>query len=207
MVPLISLTLTIACTSHHEQVIDQPGYRPPSEEGADSLFRERLGATSITVFPVIIQSDRPTVYDRAFQKEISKFFKTNQLASTAESDVEIDFSMGEGKYQFDIFKNRMGLFAKHIQTNEVTTDYALLVECIFYPGPGGEGVGGIHIYLLNAEGRNAFSFLLNSHHELFRNAGLWRQYGYEGELEKLVEKCSQVVVEAFRQQLEVEEAR
>jgi hypothetical protein len=101
----------------------------------------------------------------------------------------------------------MSVFADHIEAEPVATDYALLVECMLAPiHKGGEAVGGIEIYLLDAEGHNAFSFLLNSHHRLFNEGNLGRMFGYDDERADLVHRITEVVIEALRIELGVKMA-
>ena len=78
------------------------------------------------------------------------------------------------KIQWQLFKKSMSLFADYLKVHPVNTEYALVVECLVSPRrivsprrSGGEAIGGIQCYVLDSNGSNAFSFLLNSHHELF----------------------------------------
>ncbi len=62
-------------------------------------------------------------------------------------------------------------------------------------------VGGAHIYIVDREGNNVHSFLLNSHHRLFTEAAMRTETpGIAGE-DEVVKKAQEVVTTALEQQL------
>jgi len=78
-------------------------------------------------------------------------------------------------------------------------DYCIIPEIIFEPKREGTlFVFGIHIFILNNEGENVFSFLLNSHHELFVEAKLYTYNPNENDLEELKQRCLDVGLKAFK---------
>ena len=69
-----------------------------------------------------------------------------------------------------------------MKAHPIETRYALMAECLI--GRGG-APGGIHGYIVDAEGRFAAGILLNSHWELFARAD-----------PRTVEDCTRVITEA-----------
>ena len=98
----------------------------------------------------------------------------------------------------------MERLGESIDRKEEKTDYNMILEIVFAPKRDENlNVFGIHVFILNDEGKNAFSFLLNSHHELFVNAKLYAQNPDEKEEEQLQLKCLKVALEAFSQQVDL----
>jgi hypothetical protein len=77
-------------------------------------------------------------------------------------------------------------------------DYCIIPEILFEPiRQGTLFVFGIHIFILDKQGENVFSFLLNSHHELFIEAKLYAYNPSEKEAEALKQRCLEVGARAF----------
>jgi hypothetical protein len=75
----------------------------------------------------------------------------------------------------------------------------LVVELLLHPDQTKVvAVWGIHCYILDREGANAFSFLLNSHHKMFVDAALKTQDGQE----KLVAEAVRTALNALKRQVE-----
>jgi len=86
-----------------------------------------------------------------------------------------------------------------IKKKKEKIDYFIIPEIVFEPERNGTlFVFGIHIFILNNEGENAFSFLLNSHHEFFVEAKLYAYNPDENDLEALKKRCLEVGVKAFK---------
>ena len=193
-------------TAYSDEVhvsISNPGYRPPSEANLEKLFLERLGNMEITVFPTVARSFSSTKYDESSTEMICTFFKNKNIAKAQKSEQKIDLSESTANIQWDVFQKSMLLFAGHLEANPVKTEYALLVEFLITPNrTGGETIGGIQCYVLDTNGRNVFSFLLNSHHKLFTDGQLvTNDMTTEGRAE-LIKKGTEVVIEVLRLQLD-----
>ena len=80
----------------------------------------------------------------------------------------------------------------------------MILEILFAPKRGENlVVFGAHIFILDNNGENAFSFLLNSHHEIFAGAKLYAENPNEEGVKQLEMKCIKVCSEAFAQQIDV----
>ena len=105
----------------------------------------------------------------------------------------------KGKSQFEFFQNDMVKLGKGIKMKKEKMDYCIIPEIIFEPERHGTLFAfGIHIFILNNKGENVFSFLLNSHHQLFNEAKLYAYNPNENDLEELKRRCLNVGVKAFR---------
>ena len=192
------------CIEYHDIIIDDPGFRPQAEKGADQLFQGRLGNISITVLLAVIRSYDATEYDNASRDRIAEYLRANNLATVEVQDDQIDLSQAKGSVQWDIFQNGMAIVSDYLSANPIPTEYALLVECLITARrSGGEAVGGIHCYILDAKGQNTFSFLLNSHHRLFVEAQLEAETVSDEARAGLIDSATDVVIEALHRQLGV----
>ena len=94
--------------------------------------------------------------------------------------------------------------ADQIKQSNMETDYNLAVEIIIVPRPNGRlAVFGIHVYILDQAGHNAFSFLLNSHHQLFVGAELNVEDTSKEAIEKLIADSTRVALQALEQQIQL----
>jgi hypothetical protein len=197
--------LLIGCTTNEVPVIDLPAHRPPSDERAEASFQERLGETSITVFPAVVQTFQGASYDEIPQTMLADFFSTENLATTVDSGEHVDLSTTTARTQHEHFTENIAAFSNYLKANPVTTEYALVAEFLVSPRKtGGEAVGGIQCYVLDAKGNNAFSFLINSHHRLFNEADLKTPTDSDDARAHLVRESTQVLLESLRRQLQPE---
>jgi hypothetical protein len=68
--------------------------------------------------------------------------------------------------------------------------------------PGDQSVFGIELYIMDPQGRSAFSFLLNSHHELFAGAKLVARNSSEEARETMIENATRIGLVALKAQIE-----
>jgi len=97
----------------------------------------------------------------------------NKLGTGKAADIEFDMGGLQGRSQWEIFQNSMQTIGKQLGKHEVEEDYVIVLEILFPPGRSEAiSVFGIHCFVLEPRGSNAFSFLLNSHHKVFVDANL-----------------------------------
>ncbi len=181
-------------------------YRPEVENDVDRTFRKKIGDMSITVFPTIVRSHGLTLYERNSGEKIADFFEKNKLARVQISDHELSISKKVDITQWSVFQESMKIFADHLKSSEIKTDYALLSEFLLTPRKaGGEAIGGINCFLMSSDGKNVFSFLLNSHHKLFNEAALKTDTVSVEERKQLIEKSTDVIIQSLGKELGVAE--
>jgi hypothetical protein len=164
----------------------------------------------MTVFPTIVRTKSTTndsftmSSNKASQQAILKHLTKKDIADPNGCMTELDLSRAEGKAQWGFFQSSMKLMAEQIKQANIETNYHLAVEVLIVPRPQNRlGVFGIHVYILDRAGNNAFSFLLNSHHQLFISAELYTENSSKESIEKLIVKSTQVALKALDQQVQL----
>ena len=191
-----------AAADETEKKVGSPGFRPPSDR-ADA-FVKAVGSAPIAVLPTVVREiGGGTSYDQASQKEIARLLKDNDLGGGEALERKIDAGKLEGKSQLQTFHAVMATLGKEVAKAKVRSDYTLVVEVLIHPERSKEfAVWGIHCYVLDREGTNAFSFLLNSHHKMFVDAALKTQDRSAKGKEKLVAEAVRTALNALKQQAE-----
>ena len=112
----------------------------------------------------------------------------------------------EGRGQFDFFNNDMEELGSKIEEEGTDADYNMILEILFQPQQSESlFVFGIHIFIFNNKSENAFSFLLNSHHDYFSYNSLFIENSNAENLEMLKLKCAKVAKDALKKQIEFAE--
>ncbi|MGA9238221.1 carbohydrate binding domain-containing protein, partial [Robiginitalea sp.] len=176
--------------------IVNPGYRPESvlEQAFIDSFRE----SPITIYPTITREIDTTTWSKTLSKKFVQHLNETENLNMQLSENTLNPDELMGKSQFQFFMYDMVRLGNEIKIKKVTTDYHIIPEILFAPKRQGTlFVFGIHVFILDAEGENVFSFLLNSHHELFVEAKLYSYKPSEKDLEALKERCLQVAARAF----------
>jgi len=195
------LVLCMNVAGHEtEEKMPDPGFRPESEH-ADAFLAAVTTAT-IRVYPTIVRTRKGTTFSAASQRQIVTFITSQNVARVSTAPKPIDPGKLEGTFQWEIFQNDMKTIEKAVKTSKSGSDYTLVMVFLVTPIPsGGIAVGGIHCYILDAQGENAFSFLLNSHHEQFVEAKLQSDDASEAGMARLAEKSTLVGLRALQGQI------
>ncbi len=176
------------------------GFRPDS--GLEDAFLDDIGAARITVFPTILRDPYMSRYSPASRDRVVSFLSGNNLASATSADTRLSLGKPEARSQFEMFQAALAGIGSKIADMDLETDYAMVLEVMFPPSSNDRlQVFGIHVYLLTPEGENAFSFLLNSHHESFSRARLRARRGTAEEKEALAMKATPIALAALKQQI------
>ena len=191
-----------ATADETEQKVASPGFRPSCDQA--EAFVRAAGLAPTAVFPTVVRTiGGETRYDRASQKEIVQLLKDHSLGSGEAKEKTLESGDLEGlNSQMKAFQVGMDALGKEVAKVKVEADYALVVELLIYPDQS--AVWGIHCYVLDREGTNAFSFLLNSHHKMFVDAALKTQDRSAKGQEKLVARAVRTALKALKQQIEEE---
>jgi len=142
--------------------------------------------------------------NKVSQQAILKHLNKKNIAESNACMTELDLNWTGGESQWEFFQSSMKLMAEQVKQSYPETDYYLALELLIIPGPQNRlGVFGIHMYILDQAGQNAFSFLLNSHHQLFINAELHTEDSSKEAIEKLVANSTQIALQALGQQIQL----
>jgi hypothetical protein len=113
----------------------------------------------------------------------------------------VEFASGAGT-QGVVFRAGVKRFTDYLDMSPVRTPYALVAEVMLTrTRRGGEGVGGIQCYILDSDGKNVFSFVLNAHHRVFAAGELVIPSLNPRLRRQLEERATDVLVEALGRQL------
>jgi len=197
LVTCMALFLIISCSpiSHHHST--SPAYRPNSEHAA--TFVKALNTSKVEVYPTIVRTIQETTYSEDSQQQVVSILNSEKVTSAILKTDYVDPGPLKSPPQWDIFVHDLSTIAESIKDRKTDTDYSLVMEIIF--SPENLSVWGIHCFVLDHQGNNVFSFLLNSHHKLFIDAKL---FGKEASIitrARLIEKATRVGITALIQQI------
>ena len=203
VVLILAVTIIFVLTNTlFSQNVEAPGFRPECDLA--QTFINSYEKSKFVIYPTIIRTIDTTTWSELLSKEFAENLKKDKKLSVGLSKTILDPGELKGNGQFAIFENDMEILGKNIYQKEEKTDYNMILEIVFAPKRDENlNVFGIHVFILNNEGKNAFSYLLNSHHELFVNANLYAKNPDKKGEEQLQLKCMKVALEAFKQQVDV----
>jgi len=185
--------------------ISNPGFIPESELG--QAFINSYKESKFIIYPTITRAIDTITWSKLLSKEFALNLKRDENLNIRLNENLLNPGELMGKSQFEFFQNDMERLGNEIKMKKENIDYCIIPEIIFEPKRQGTlFVFGIHIFILNNEGENVFSFLLNSHHELFVEAKLYAYNPNENDLEELKHRCLDVGVKAFKLMVNIEKS-
>jgi hypothetical protein len=150
-----------------EEKTPAPGYRPESKYA--KAFVNSVGVSQLVAYPTVVRIKTPDGIVMSHNRESQKTILDHLIKNQIIDPNGLDLTQIEGQGQFDFFQSSMKQMAKQIKQ-----PYHLATEVIIIQRPNNHlGVWGIHLYILDHAGHNAFSFLLNSHHRILVDAKLF----------------------------------
>ncbi len=176
------------------------GFRPESDLAVS--FVNEVATAEIAVFPTIIRSPSISRYSRASQTLAIDSLNRNGFGAPRPAGLQFYLGDPSGQSQFEFFQNAMQAIGEQVEDVDDAVDYILVLEVLF--GPRTKGVTevfGIHVYVLDSAGANAFSFLLNSHHESFSDARLRTSRDSAKSKEQLAIKSTTIAMNALKAQI------
>lgn len=176
---------------------DNPGFLVESD--LNQAFLNSYKESKFIIYPTITRTIDTTNWSELLSETFAQKLKRDEnLHISLNKDL---LNPGEltGPGQFEFFKNDMESLGNEVRLKKEESDYFIIPEILFAPVSNETlFVFGIHVFILDKEGENAFSFLLNSHHELFIDAKLYAYNPNESELEALKQRCLDVGIKTFR---------
>jgi len=180
------------------QTISDPGFRPESAYAAD--FLDAVGNTKIAVLPTLIRRVDRTAHSFASQAQIVAFLNEAGIATAVTKPRRIDLGPLRRPSQWEIFQYGAESIAANLGDYETGADYTLVMELLV---PDDQSVFGVEVYIVDRQGQSAFSFLLNSHHQMFSDAKLFASKSSEDARNKMIEHATRVGLEALVAQIEL----
>jgi hypothetical protein len=193
----VATLLLHGCAARNQQQTIAPAYRPDSQYASE--FLEAAETATIAVYPSIVRSLETTTFSEVSQQQIVSLLNQTQLTSAVAADGNIDPAELKGQSQWDMFRNDISTIAEKLKEQRTYAQYNLVMEILFPPGD--RAVFGIHCYIFDRQGNNAFSFLMNSHHKLFVDADMVASDTSDASRLMLIDKATKVGVAALIQQI------
>jgi hypothetical protein len=185
--------------AHETQVkVEEPGFRPDSPRA--TAFIESFDTATIAVYPSIIRRTERTAYSYESRGQIIASLNGNGTISTIVANSRIDMGRIVGRSQWGWFQDGIQAVAREVRRKARDVDYSLVMEFVF--PPDNRYVFGVHVFILDRAGENAFSFLLNSHHGSFVDADLVAEDSSEAAHTRVIEKATQLGLAALRAQVD-----
>lgn len=133
---------------------------------AKQKFDNREGTFSVTVYPVSVVLGNGRVHDENLAAEVIDFLIRENLAVPVMSNSVIDIPVKWGRNQAKMAQQSAINFSEQIKTEDIKTDYALMVEILCDTSES--KVGGVHYFLCDKAGNLADGGLTNSHWPEFK---------------------------------------
>jgi len=161
-------------------------------------FYHSLKEKGITVFPGVVKNDDGTTYHLASRDTIASFFQNRGVSNVYLADGEVSLGGLEAiNSQWALFERSMPLFSDYLKANPIDSGCALVAEYV-----ADETINVIQCYILDSDGEDAFSFLLNSHHKLFADAQQEIDAETVESRDELIGKGTDVIIKALQYQFE-----
>jgi hypothetical protein len=134
------------------------------DPAAEKQFKQDLGNATITVFPAAVRRAQIT-HDAAAAQQVANYLKDQKLADATASDAEVPLTGSWHSNESTMWKESALALAAYVKEHPINTHYAMLPEYLILGGSG--AIGGVHLYVVDSNGRVVAGFGLNSHHKLF----------------------------------------
>ncbi len=200
---LVGLAALSMSSAAHEaaQPNPAPGFRPPSEYS--EIFLDDLDTATIAVLPTVVRRKQRSAVSFTSQAKISEFLEKEGIATCIKKQRRIKMLPLQPVSQWDLFQYGLDTVATALDGYDTGADYTLVMEMLL---PADNVVWGIEIYVLDRDGHNAFSFLLNEHHEMFAKAKLAASGSSEKARTQMIDDATAVGLTALQQQISLARA-
>ena len=196
---LLTAAFTAPVLPHEgQETVEDPGFRPETELA--SAFVEAFDSATIAVYPSIVRKVERTAYSYGSRALVVASLGSRPTGTTVLSNRRIDMGALRGRSQWEWFQGGIEAVSREVEKKAPDADYSMVMELLF--PPGNEYIFGVHMYILDRDGENAFSFLQNSHHRSFVEADLVVEDSSEDARIRVIEKATQLGLAALDAQLE-----
>lgn len=194
----LGLLLFGAVASAHEPTAptDAPGFRPDSALAAG--FVKQVDSATIVVHPTIVRRASRTAASYTSRDQSIRRLKADGVAAEP-GELRHDFGRLQARSQWAVFEASLARVGDAIRARRAEAHYHLALEFLL-PVSDGE-IFGIECYIVDRQGENAFSFLLNSHHRSFVDAHLRARDDTEAAREEMFERATEAAIDSLLQQL------
>ena len=162
----------------------------PLDHGANHQFMQRIGGTSITVFPACVREGDGQSYNNAAAGRIAKFLSRADVAGATLSEARVPVTGQWRTPWHKMVRQSAKALGRYVRAHPMDTPYALLP--VYWMS--GSGVAkGVRAYVVDARGRLAWAVIetVRPHRRLFDEAS-----------PKTVDDCTAVVIEMLDRSIE-----
>lgn len=197
---VFAIVLAIPAMAHETDIkIPDPGFRPESEYTA--AFLDAVDTATIAVYPTLVRRESRTAHDFSSQLKAAAFINEHEIATAKTVRNRVDLGAPRGNSQWELFQSDLNRIADALQQQLPNAQYHLLLE--FFLPVSDQEIFGVHCYILDQQGQNAFSFLLNSHHQVFVDARLLAKNSSEEARAEMMSRATEVALTALHAQLDL----
>lgn len=202
VVTAISVALAMPIAFGHDvgQTTPAPGFRPETENAGQ--FIDSLGSATVAVFPSLVRRESRTACSFSSQRLAVALLNDGGLLEARLANKRIDLGNLQRVPQWDLFQYGLRTVRTELEGYRTDVDYLLVLEFLV---PDGQSVFGVEFYLIDRDGQNVFSFLLNSHHQVFVDANLRAKDASEEAREAMLLDATRLAIAALERQ--ADEAR
>lgn len=179
------------------QTTPDPGYRPATY--FDPAFAAGLDTATIAVLPTMIRRSERSAISFDSQQQVVDLLGDLGFAAVKKPR-RLDLGPLRRQSQWQIFEYGAHGVAEALAKYDTGTDYTLVMEILV---PDSQAVFGIEVYIVNQEGQHMLSFLLNSHHQMFADAGLVARNSSEDARNEMIARATAVGLASLQQQLDL----
>ncbi len=199
LVSLISLLLIVAPLHALDEgpTTSAPGYRPENENAA--AFLDSLDSATIAVVPTLVRRERRTAYSYASQQLAVSMLNDSGLTNAKLANKRVDLGRLHYDSQWNLFQYGLSTVRQNLAGYKTDADYLMVMEILV---PAGQDVFGVECYIIDREGHDMFSFLLNSHHQIFVDANLHATDSSEEAREDMLKAATGMAIAALQRQVE-----
>lgn len=202
LLPAVFLLLSPFVQGHEvDEKLPFPGFRPPSDYMAD--FIAALDSADVVVLPTLLRRPERTSHSFASRDQLVAALNEHDLLAAKKGQKRIDRKRLARRSQWEIFQWTLVDVAELAKRGSIDADYLMVMEIIL---PTGDDVFGIEVYIVDRDGNNAFSFLLNSHHQSFVDAKLVATDSSEAARDAMISSATGLAASALAAQIELAKA-
>ena len=193
----VVLAATVGVADEHGQTTNAPGFRPESEHAM--AFVDAFESSRIAVLPSLVRRESRTAHSFASQRLAVSLLNEGDRYDAVPANRRIQLGGLQPVSQWDLFRYGLDKVTTALATYETNADYVLVLEFLV---PDSQNVFGIECYIVDRDGHSVFSFLLNSHHEIFARAKLRASNASEEAREAMLLDATRVAIAALEQQVD-----
>lgn len=196
VVIILGLAAPAVVADDRDQTTPSPGYRPDNENAA--AFIESLDSATVAVFPALVRREHRTAHSFSSRGQAVSRLNAGGIFKAKLANKRLDLGDLQRASQWELFQYGLETVTRGLADYTADADYLMVIEFLV---PDGQTVFGIEFYILDREGRDVFSFLLNSHHEMFAEAKLQARNSSEEAREDMLLAATDVAVAALERQI------